>query len=97
MPISVSPSRNSANNLRAHLLFQVNLDCRMLMQEGTEILGQELNDRGGVRINVHVSLNPLTVFTQVRIKTLKIAEDVARMVQQGMPARSQCDSLGKPV
>ena len=67
------------------------------MQERAKILGQKLYDRRGVCVNAHVSLDPLAIFTQVCIETLEIAEDVACVMQQGMPTRSQCDPLGESV
>ncbi len=66
----------------------------MLAGEGTQILGQELDDRRGIGVDAHVALHALAELAEIGVQLLQVIQQVARVVQQCVPRRRQLDALG---
>src|SRR5690554_921153 len=91
------PILHRSNGFVAGPLLEVELDLRVSLCKGTEVLGKEGDDRRGVGMNANVSARALTVLTELRLEAGGILENAPGMEQKGMAGRGQLDPAGTPI
>ncbi|MCY1220410.1 hypothetical protein D9M72_324210 [compost metagenome] len=75
------------------VLFQFDVNVRVLAQEARYAGGQERVGGGGVGQQPHAALDALGIGPQVGVQAFQFAEDLARVAQQRIARRRQAHAL----
>ena len=70
------------HDVRAQMLFQVDLDVFMCTRKAAQILGQELHDGRNARMHAHMAAYAFGIFAQLVLHFVDTTQYGARMVQQ---------------
>ena len=78
--------------LRGQTLFQVDLYLAMFLDEGAQVLGQELDDGRNAGMHAHMAAHAVGVLAEFALHLLQAEQHRAGVMQQAFAGRRQVDT-----